>query len=216
MARMPSVPAQPQRHSLQFCKAFFEVHDGPSTHDRLVDAGAIEMSAPERGGLVDRWYLWREGPGSGTQQAAFLLRLRPHRMVLEGPTPAAVGRGWRELDKQVRPHATATVAAGDRLDRFLPRKRAHSGDRPESWSAEHENKVLAEFYAAFCHRWANTPHGLLDGRTPRQAADDESLAQRLESLLARMDHLEEERLTRGMASFSAQELRAAVFPGACS
>ena len=171
---MASTESRSQRAQLRFCKAFFEVRDAVSTHERLLAVGAQELdggNAGEAGDASDRWYWWQEPPtGEGVPQASFLLRMRGRRLVVEGPTAVSLGRGWRALDEHLRPHARARVAAGDDLARFLPRPRPHSADRPESWSREHEQRVLREFYAAFCDRWARQPHPRLDGLSPLEAS----------------------------------------------
>jgi len=204
---MDALPGPPQRQSLRFCKAFFEVTDAEATATALERAGAIQVAEPD----ADRWFTWQEPPrDAGLPRARFLLRLRSGRMVLEGPTPDSVGRGWRALEPWLKPHAQARVAAGDDLGRFVPRKRRHSGDRPESWDPSHEAQVLAEFYAAFCDRWIRLPHGALDGMSPAQAAADPAMSDRVEALLQRMERIEQERVSRGMASFSVDGLRGAL------
>lgn len=203
---MPPDRTRPQRHELRFAKAFFEVRDRPGTHARLLGAGALELS--DGSADADRWYLWQEeSRGSGRPRHRFLVRMRGQRLVLEGPDAAAVGRGWRQLDRALRPLSVARVAAGDDLARFLPRQRLHSADRPESWSREHEAQVLGEFYAAFCERWVRTPHPRLGGASPRTAASDPSLRPTLELLLARMERVEQERRARMMPSICVRELR---------
>jgi hypothetical protein len=200
-------PARQQRDDLRFAKAFFEVFDRPGTHARLLASGALELS--DGSADADRWYLWRdERPAADASRGArFLVRLRERRLVLEGPSPEAVGRGWRALERALKPCSVARVAAGDDLARFLPRHRRHAADRPESWSPEYEAQVLGEFYAVFCRRWAATPHPRLDGRSPLDAARDPALRPRLEELLARMDRVEEERRARRMPSISVGDLR---------
>ena len=199
----------PQRSSLRFCKAFFEVMDAAETHVRLLRLGAQELS---EGADVDRWYWWQNGPeDDGLRRDALLLRLRPARLVLEGATAASVSRGWRMLDQRLRPHARARVAARDDLTRFVPRQRRHSADQPESWSVEYEAKVLAEFYAAFAARWARQPHLRLGGLSPLEALQHPDKRWRVDELLARMRHVEEERRARGMESFAVEDLRRAVF-----
>ena len=214
MAR-PGSP--PQRQTLRFCKAFFEVSDRLETRQRLLSAGALELVGPAgtQSEAADLWYRWDE-PSEATSPPAisFLIRITGHRLVLEGPTGAAVGRGWRALDAQLRPHARARVAAGDDLGRFLPRQRRHSADRPESWSREHQDRVLQEFYAAFCQRWARQPHPQLDGKTPLEAASDPTLSSRLDALLSRMEKVEERRRERHMASISVEELKRTLGKGA--
>lgn len=206
---MADVDTRPQRQRLRFCKAFFELRDAEDAHLRLVADGALQLDPG--GDPAVRWYLWREPrSAAGTPRAHFLVRLRGERLVLEGPDPRSVGRGWRGLDRVLRPAAVARVAAGDDLQRFLPRKRRHSADRPETWSREHEARVLREFYAAFCRRWSATPHPRLDGLTPREAATRPELRSRLEDLLRRMHRVEEERRARGMPGFSTDELRRAL------
>lgn len=206
---MPGTHTRPQRQRLHFCKAFFELRDAADVHRRLLASGALELDA--EGDPTLRWYVWQEPPTRpGVPRARFLVRLRGGRLVLEGPDPESVGRGWRELDRLLRPAAVARVAAGDDLKRFLPRQRRHSADRPESWDREHEEQVLREFYAAFCRRWAASPHPRLAGLTPAEAAGDPEIRPALEALLARMERVEVERRTRGMPSFSVEELRRAV------
>lgn len=209
IAAMATMDTRPQRQRLRFCKAFFELRDAGEVHARLLADGALELDPAGDPSL--RWYLWQEPTaGAGGRRARFLVRLRGGRLVLEGPDPASVGRGWRELDRLLRPAAEARVAAGDDLGRFLPRKRRHSADRPESWDRAHEARVLREFYAVFCERWSSTPHPRLDGLTPREAATRPELRSELEALLHRMERVEEERRGRGMPSFSVEELRRAV------
>lgn len=202
----------PQRRSLRFCKAFFEVLSFDKTRQRLLAARALEILGPASDrGDAEYWYRWDEPDGDRAHvPVSYLIRLTARRLVLEGPSPAAIGRGWRALDEQLRPYARARVAAGDDLARFLPRQRRHSADRPESWSREHENKVLAEFYAAFCKRWAHQPHPLLGGRTPLEASGDPSLRNCLEQVLRRMERLEEQRRARRMPGFSVADLRRTV------
>lgn len=195
----------PQRTNLRFCKAFFEIEDSSATHERLLEAGAQELVAD----TTQRWYLWN--PPDATVPSAFLVRTRGPRLVLEGPDPVAVGRAWRQLDKQLRPAARARVAVGDDLSRFLPRPRRRTADRPESFSAEHEAQVLAEFHAALCVRWADVPQQRLNGMTPRQAASDHAGQALLEELLRRMRIVEGERRSRGMAAVSVDELERSVF-----
>jgi hypothetical protein len=198
-------PARPQRANLRFCKAFFEIADHTATHDRLLAAGAQELVAD----TSQRWYLWNppdEASGSG-----FLVRTRGSRLVLEGPDPTAVGRAWRQLEEQLRPAALARVAVGDDLSRFLPKPRRRTADRPESFSAEHEAQVLAEFHAALCVRWADVPQQRLNGMSPREAAADRAGQPLLEELLRRMRIVEEERVSRGMATVSVDELERSVF-----
>ena len=184
---MPS----PQRTSLRFCKAFFEVRDPLGLRRRLRSVGAFALAetAGERA-----WFAWTPAPPS--PGVTYLLRIAGARLVLEGPTPEAVADGWRRLDEIVRPAARALVAAGDDLQRFLPRPRRHSGDRPESWDPEYTRRVLGEFYAAVRRRWADLPHRALAGRTPRQAALDPFLRPRLEALLRRMQQVEVRRRER--------------------
>jgi hypothetical protein len=201
-------PAPPQRQTLSFFKAFFEVFDLPDTKRRLERAGALEVGEPAAGG--DLWLYWQEPPLTGIPRATFLIRLRGSRMVLEGPTAEAVGRGWRALEADLGPAAKPRVAAGDDLGRFLPSKRSHSADRPESWGRGHEREVLAEFYAAFCDRWTRLPQARLDGRTPSEAASDPELRPRLEALLDGMEKIEQQRRARGLDSFIVADLRAAV------
>ncbi len=201
--------ARPQRQDLRFCKAFFEILDRTATCRALDRAGAVEFVGGDDI-LADRWYRWDRPEPAGDVAVSFLVRLTSTRLVLEGPTPESVGRGWRVLDELLQPHARARVAAGDDLGRFLPRPRKHSADRPESWSKEHERRVLQEFYAAFVRRWTNLPHPRLDGRTPRQAATDPALAPDLERLLQRMARVEEERRARGIPGISVDRLRAAL------
>lgn len=200
-------PAPPQRQSLRFCKAFFEVFDLPRTVEMLGAAGAQEIGDPDPD--ADRWFYWQEPPHAGPR-ATFLIRLKGVRLVLEGPTPDAVGRGWRALEPGLEPAARPRVAAGDDLGRFLPRKRRHSADLPESWGREHERKVLDEFYAAFRERWASLPQSRLGGRSPREAAADPELRDRLERLLGTMERVEQERRARGLPSFSVEDLRATL------
>ena len=203
---MPPDRTRPQRRELRFAKAFFEVRDHPGTHARLLESGALELS--DGSAEADRWYLWQEEPRApGSPRHRFLVRMCGRRLVLEGPDAAAVGRGWRQLDRALRPMAVARVAAGDDLARFLPRPRRHSADRPESWSREHEARVLEEFYAAFCARWICTPHPRLGGASPRAAAVDPALRPMLELLLERMERVETERRARMMPSISVDELR---------
>jgi len=197
--------ARPQRAILRFCKAFFEIEDGSATHDRLLAAGAQELVADTN----QRWYLWN--PPDADTISAFLVRTRGARLVLEGPDSVAVGRAWRQLDEQLRPAARARVAVGDDLSRFLPKPRRRTADRPESFSAEHEAQVLAEFHAALCVRWADAPQQRLNGMTPRQAASDRAGQSLLEELLRRMRIVEEERRSRGMAAVSVDELERSVF-----
>lgn len=199
---------RPQRHGLRFCKAFFEVQDQEMTRTRLARAGAM----PVGGGRDDEtWYWWQEPPRPSTgDRAAFFIKLRKARLVLEGPTAAAVGRGWRALHQRLEPAARARVAAGDDLGRFVPRPRRRSADRPETLGPEEERQVLREFYAAFGRRWARTPHAYLDGHTPAEARSDPELEPALEELLARMERLEDQRRARGMPSFSSEALREAV------
>ena len=201
-------PDPPQRQNLRFCKAFFEVFDGARTLELLGAAGAQELGDPTPD--ADRWFYWQEPPHRRGPQATFLIRLRGARMVLEGPSSDAVGRGWRALEPTLAPAAKPRVAAGDDLGRFLPRHRRHSADRPESWGREHERRVLDEFYTAFCDRWTRLPQGRLEGRTPQEAVRDPRLRPRLEELLDRMEHVEQERRSRGLASFSVEDLRAAL------
>lgn len=201
-ARLPA----PQRDRLRFFKAFFEVHDEQSVRDRLLGAGAVPLDA----GLSesDGWFLWQESaPPPPTPRARFLLRQRGRRLVLEGPSAASVGRGWRELERRLGSAASARVAAGDDLGRFLPRQRRHSADRPESWSREYQNRVLAEFYSVFRSRWAATPHPRLEGRTPREAAEIPALRAALEALLERMEKVEAERVQRDLPAISVSDLR---------
>lgn len=206
---MAEVDTSPQRQRLRFCKAFFELRDAEDAHLRLLADGALQLDPG--GDPSVRWYLWRESrSAAGAARAHFLVRLRGERLVLEGPDPRSVGRGWRGLDRVLRPAAVARVAAGDDLQRFLPRRRRHSADRPETWSREHEARVLREFYAAFCRRWSTTPHPRLGGLTPREAATRPDLQERLEGLLQRMRRVEEERQARGMPGFSTDELRRAL------
>lgn len=197
--------ARPQRANLRFCKAFFEIQDRAATHERLLAVGAQELVADTN----QRWYLWN--PPDAGPATAFLVRSRGPRLVLEGPDPAAVGRAWRQLDEQLRPAARARVAVGDDLSRFLPKPRRKTADRPESFSAEHEALVLAEFHAALCVRWADAPQHRLNGMTPRQAADDAAGQSLLEELLRRMRIVEEERRSRGMPTVSVDELERSVF-----
>ncbi len=202
----------PQRSSLVFCKAFFEVDDAVATHQALLALGAQELSDTAGDGSAHRWYWWHDDakPGSASGDA-FLLRLRDNGLVLEGATAGAVGRGWRSLDQQLRPHARARVAARDDLARFLPGRRSHVADRPESWSSDYEAQVLAEFYASFAARWARQPQSRLDGMSPLEARQVPEKRERVEQLLARMARVEEERRRRGMASFAVDDLRRAVF-----
>lgn len=203
---MTTAPPNPQRDRLRFFKAFFEVHDPAATRERLVDVGAVALD----GGLSERdgWYLWQESPPHApTPRARFLVRMHGRRMVLEGPSAESVGRGWRELDRHLRGAASARVAAGDDLGRFLPRQRKHSADRPESWSREYQNRVLSEFYSVFRSRWAMTPHPRLGGMTPREAADDPAMRGALEDLLQRMERVEYERRQRDLPAISVDELR---------
>lgn len=209
--------APPQRQMLRFFKAFFEVLDIDATRDRLLSAGALELVGPysERGASAhDLWYRWHAPrPANRTDNPglAFLIRITRRRLVLEGPNAPAVGRGWRELDALLRPHARARVAAGDDLARFLPRQRRHCADRPESWNRDHQEQVLREFYAAFCGRWARQPHPQLDGKTPVEAATDPALRARLEQLLCRMERIEEQRHERRLQGISVAELRETVY-----
>ncbi len=197
--------ARPQRANLRFCKAFFEIEDGQAAHDRLLAVGAQELVAD----MDQRWYLWN--PPDAKSASAFLVRTRGPRLVLEGPDPVAVGRAWRQLDEQLRPAAQARVAVGDDLARFLPKPRRRTADRPESFSAEHEAQVLAEFHAALCVRWADAPQQRLNGMTPRQAAADGAGQALLDELLRRMRIVEEERRSRGMPAVSVDELERSVF-----
>jgi hypothetical protein len=197
--------ARPQRANLRFCKAFFEIEDRSVTHDRLLAAGAQELVSD----TSQRWYLWN--PPDADVASAFLVRTRGPRLVLEGSDPVAVGRAWRQLDKQLRPAARARVAVGDDLSRFLPKTRRRTADRPESFSAEHEARVLAEFHAALCLRWADAPQRRLNGMTPRQAAADRAGQSLLDELLRRMRIVEEERRSRGMAAVSVDALERSVF-----
>ncbi len=206
--RMSAPLTSPQRSSLRFCKAFFEVDDLAATHESLLALGAQELSEATGDGAVDRWYWWQD---AGLGGDAFLLRLRHTRLVLEGATAGSVGRGWRALDQHLRPHAKARVAAGDDLARFVPRRRPHTADRPESWSPEHEALVLVEFYASFAARWARQPHARLDGLSPLEALEVPDKRGCVDQLLARMTRIEEERRLRGMASFAVEDLRRAVF-----
>lgn len=211
--RRMGTPTGPQRRQLRFCKAFFEVREPAALGSLLTEAGAIELGTGGEGAPMDAWYLWEEPPTRpGVPRARFVIRLRDRRLVLEGPTAASVGRGWRALDRQLRPAAVARVAAGDDLGRFLPAKRKHSADRPESWSREHERKVLREFYSVFCRRWATTPHRRLAEKTPLQASKDERLRPELLALLERMEAIEEKRRDRGMQTFSVDDLRRTVLP----
>ena len=196
---------QPLRSSLRFCKAFFEIEDGSDTHARLMQSGAQELVAE----ASQRWYIWHPPDAAGV--AAFLIRTRGSRLVLEGPDSAAIGRAWRQLDEQLHPSARARVAAGDDLARFLPRPRKTTADRPEHFSKEHEARVLAEFHAALCVRWADLPQQRLGGLTPRQAADDAAGQELLMKLLRTMRAVERERLDRGMPSVSVDELESSVF-----
>ncbi len=196
---------QPQRANLRFCKAFFEIEDGPATHARLLATGAQELVAHTN----QRWYLWNP-PEADTAQT-FLVRTRGLRLVLEGPDPAAVGRAWRQLDEQLLPAARARVAVGDDLSRFLPKPRRKTADRPESFSPEHEARVLAEFHAALCVRWADAPQQRLNGMTPREAAADQAGQSLLDELLRRMRIVEEERCSRGMPAVSVDALERSVF-----
>jgi hypothetical protein len=201
-------PGPPQRQNLRFAKAFFEVFDLDRTVELLGGAGAQEVgdATPE----ADRWFYWQEPAPRTGPSATFLIRLRGGRMVLEGPSAEAVGRGWRALEASLEPAALPRVAAGDDLGRFLPRRRKHSADRPESWNREHERKVLDEFYSSFCDRWTRLPQARLDGRSPREAAADPALRAQLDRLLATMERVEEERRARGLPSFSVEDLRAAL------
>jgi hypothetical protein len=196
---------RPQRANLRFCKAFFEIEDRPATHDRLLAAGAQELVTETN----QRWYLWN--PPDAMTSSAFLVRTRGPRLVLEGPDAGSVGRAWRQLNDQLQPAARARVAVGDDLSRFVPKPRRRTADRPESFSAEHEAQVLAEFHAALCVRWADAPQQRLNGMTPRQAASDRAGQSLLEELLRRMRIVEEERRSRGMASVSVDELERSVF-----
>ena len=205
-------PTLPQRSSLRFCKAFFEVTNSAATHERLLSLGAQELSEPSGDAAADRWYWWHGERGDGdASYDAFLLRLRPARLVLEGATAGSVGRAWRVLDQELRPHARARVAARDDLTRFVPGRRQHSADRPETWSAEHEARVLAEFYALFAARWARQPHARLGGMSPLEALQHPEKRPCVDELLGRMERLEEERRQRGMESFAVEDLRRAVF-----
>ncbi len=202
----------PQRASLRFCKAFFEVGDVAATHERLLDLGAQELSGAPGDAPADRWYWWHGEPvGSDGACDAFLLRLRAARLVLEGATAGSVGRGWRTLDQKLRPHARARVAARDDLARFVPGQGRHTSDQPETWNAEHEAKVLAEFYAAFAARWARQPHARLDGMSPLEAVRHADKRELVDELLARLARIEEERRQRGIQSFAVEDLRRAVF-----
>lgn len=202
-----SRPTPPQRHSLRFCKAFFEILQADATHAALIAAGA-ELMVEAPGG--DRWYAWRE-PDRGSPHhgapATFLLRVSATRLVLEGPTPATVGRGWRSLQPLVAPHAVPRVAAGDDLHRFVGRSRRLAADRPETWDRDYEIRVLAEFYSAFCSRWAEQPQARLDGLSPRQAASVPHLRPALVELLTRLERIQRERQERGMASIDIDALR---------
>ncbi len=201
-----------QRSSLRFCKAFFEVTDNAATHECLLRLGAQELSEAIGDAATECWYWWYGGRDDADRRYdAFLLRLRPARLVLEGATAASVGRGWRVLDQQLRPHARARVAARDDLARFVPGRRQHSADRPETWSAGHEARVLAEFYASFAARWARQPHSRLGGMSPLDALRHPAKRACVDELLARMERLEEERRQRGMQSFAVEDLRRAVF-----
>lgn len=204
-------PTPPQRQTLRFAKAFFEVFDAARTVELLAGVGAQEIGDPAA--ETDRWFYWQEPVTRDSPRATFLIRLRDARMVLEGPSAEAVGRGWRALEPSLEPAARPRVAAGDDLGRFLPRRRKHSADRPESWNREHERKVLDEFYAAFCDRWTRLPQARLDGRSPREAAADPALRQQLDRLLSTMERVEEERRARGLPSFSVDDLRAALDGG---
>jgi hypothetical protein len=196
---------RPQRANLRFCKAFFEIEDGPATHERLLGVGAQELVAD----TDQRWYVWH--PPEAAFAGGFLVRTRGPRLVLEGPSPEAVGRAWRQLDELLQPMANARVAVGDDLARFLPRPRKRTADRPESFSPEHEAQVLAEFHAALYVRWADAPQQRLQGMTPRQAALHPEGQALLEELLRRMRIVEEERTGRGMPSVSVDELENSVF-----
>lgn len=203
--------AFPQRQQLRFCKAFFEVRDPQATQYRLVDIGAVELlGGSEPGYDGERWYCWTQAQAAGSGPISHVIRLTAGRLVLEAPTPRATGIAWRELDELLRPHARARVAAGDSLSRFLPAQRKQSADRPESWSREHEARVLQEFYAAFCRRWVRQPHPRLEGRTPLQAASDPVLAADLRALLQRMQAVEGERTARGLPGISVERLRRAL------
>ena len=200
-------PERPQRANLRFCKAFFEIEDRSATHERLLAAGAQVLLAESEQG----WYLWYPVDDRMADQA-FLVRTRGLRLVLEGPDAAAVGKAWRQLDEQLRPAASARVAVGDDLARFLPRPRKRTADRPENFSAEHEAVVLRDFYATLCTRWADAPQQRLNGMTPRQAAADPVGRTLLEALLRTMRMVEEERQARGMLSVSVDELERSVIP----
>lgn len=204
-------PSPPQRQRLQFCKAFFEVSDASAAGDALVEGGAqLLVEAPDG----DRWFAWTEPADSrAAARATFLLRMRGTRLVMEGPSPDAVGRGWRSLQPLLRPHAEPRVAAGDDLHRFVGRPRRLAADRPETWDRDYERRVLREFYAAFCARWASQPQERLQGMTPREAAAVPHMRPLLEELLARLARVQEEREQRGMPAIDVAALRAEVALG---
>lgn len=206
---MTPAPTPSQRRTLRFCKAFFEVNDLEDTR-RLLAVHEIEplsaASVPQRAGCT--WYLWETAPGEVEPGGAvFWLRLFRNRLVLEGPDPRALGRGWRRLAEIVEGAATPRVAAGDDLARFLPRPRRRSADRPETLSKEEQETILREFYAAFHGRWIEQPQAALGGLSPRQAMERPELREIVEELLARLERIEEQRRKRGQASFSVDRLR---------
>jgi hypothetical protein len=195
----------PQRGSLRFCKAFFEVADPGGVRLGLAELGAQELPGDETG----HWYVWHLA--EERLAAPFLIRIRERRLVLEGPDPGAVGIAWRRLDEALGSAATARVAAGDDLQRFLPKARVRTADRPETFGPEHEAKVLAEFHAAVYARWADTTQARLGGLTPREAAGDPDAQALLATLLSTMRIVEKERRDRGMPAISVDELETTLF-----
>ena len=202
-----------QRDHLRFCKAFFEVVDLDRTEAVLEAMSMVHVGGPATPQQTHAAMYWWEHAGRATETAAvptdrvFLVRLFTRRLILEGPTPEASGLGWRALAETLGAAAEPRVAVGDDLRRFLPKPRRGGTDRPENLTPERERQVLAEFYAAFCQRWLETPHALLRGETPRKAARLPELANELERALARLDCVEEARRSRRQACFSVDRLR---------
>jgi hypothetical protein len=206
-----STPDTPQRSTLRFCKAFFEVEDAVDVRRRLEALGAYPLGATDGRGTGPLVLWWEAGADAGDLAGTpFVVRLFARRMVLEGPTASAVAAGWRYAAEILAGACTPRVAAGDDLGRFLPRPGKRSRDRPETLDREQEDRVLGEFYAAFAERWITTPHPCLGGRTPAEARRDRSLAAALDDVLAALEAIEEARSERGQPCFSVDRIRTAL------
>ena len=172
---LPTV-VTPEGDLLIFTKAVFDVLGQERLLDLMARAKDVEEVQP---GVFD----WYEITPS-FRRTLGTIRITDKHLTLETTSEARAERGRRMLEdlapQALRYRVTSTEDMKQTLARAESRQRA---EPTSSLPPEVESGLLHQYYENHYRAWVNQPVPALDNLTPRQAARDQHLRQKLITLL---------------------------------